>query len=57
LLTETLEEEKETDEKLTKLAEEINPQAKLGVKPGRCWRQEEVAESSIVSGRRSIKAS
>jgi ferritin-like metal-binding protein YciE len=27
LLTETLEEEKETDEKLTKLAEEINPQA------------------------------
>jgi hypothetical protein len=27
LLTETLEEEKETDEKLTKMAQEINPQA------------------------------
>ena len=30
LLEETLEEEKQTDEKLTQLAEEINPQAQQG---------------------------
>jgi ferritin-like metal-binding protein YciE len=30
LLEETLQEEKETDERLTKLAEEINPQANAG---------------------------
>lgn len=35
LLTETLEEEKETDEKLTELSQEINPQANESGEEGR----------------------
>jgi ferritin-like metal-binding protein YciE len=42
LLTETLEEEKETDEKLTKLSQEINPQANNGSEE----RREEATEKS-----------
>jgi ferritin-like metal-binding protein YciE len=39
LLTQTLEEEKETDEKLTELAEDVNAQANAGEKPGEKQRE------------------
>ncbi|MBV8338343.1 MAG: ferritin-like domain-containing protein [Candidatus Eremiobacteraeota bacterium] len=45
LLEQTLEEEKQTDQKLTELAQEINPQAELG---------SEEAETSTAGRRRSV---
>ena len=60
LLEETLEEEKETDEKLTELAEKINNQAnEIGneQKAKRLARQKEVQASSVVSYRKRLRLS